>query len=54
MTTEAKALLQHTEWSIAEIAYALGFECPTYFNNHFKKNTGAIPKSFRTKEAQSV
>ena len=27
--TEAKALLQHTDWSIAEIAYALGFEYPT-------------------------
>jgi AraC family transcriptional regulator, transcriptional activator of pobA len=50
ITTEAKALLQHTEWSTAEIAYALGFEYPTYFNNHFKKMTGAIPKSFRAKQ----
>jgi AraC family transcriptional activator of pobA len=45
--TEAKALLQHTDWSIAEIAYALGFEYPTYFNNFFKKKTGHIPKSER-------
>ena len=52
IATEAKALLQHTEWSIAEIAYALGFEYPTYFNNFFKKMTGAIPKSFRTKKVQ--
>ncbi len=44
---EAKALLQHTNWSIAEIAYALGFEYPTYFNNFFKKKTGEIPKSIR-------
>lgn len=44
---EAKALLQHTDWNIAEIAYALGFEYPTYFNNFFKKNTGTNPKSFR-------
>jgi AraC family transcriptional activator of pobA len=44
---EAKALLLHTDWSIAEIAYALGFEYPTYFNNFFKKKTGAIPKSIR-------
>ena len=35
--TEAKALLQHTDWSISEIAYALGFDYPTYFNNFFKK-----------------
>ncbi len=45
--TEAKALLQHTDWSISEIAYALGFEYPTYFNNFFKKITGTTPKSFR-------
>ena len=44
---EAKALLQHTDWSVAEIAYALGFEYPTYFNNFFKKKTGQIPKSVR-------
>src|SRR6187402_1056143 len=45
--SEAKALLQHTNWSITEIAYALGFEYPTYFNNFFKKKTGEIPKSVR-------
>ncbi|MCV9928676.1 helix-turn-helix domain-containing protein [Flavobacterium sp. LS1R49] len=44
---EAKALLQHTNWNIAEIAYALGFEYPSYFNNFFKKNTGTNPKNFR-------
>lgn len=47
---EAKALLRHTDWSIAEIAYALGFEYPTYFNNFFKKKTGDIPKSFRVSD----
>lgn len=45
--SEAKALLQHTDWSIAEIAYALGFEYPTYFNNFFKKKTGQVPKTVR-------
>jgi AraC family transcriptional regulator, transcriptional activator of pobA len=45
--SEAKALLQHTKWSITEIAYALGFEYPTYFNSFFKKKTGEIPKSVR-------
>ncbi|HEY0045236.1 MAG TPA: helix-turn-helix transcriptional regulator [Flavobacterium sp.] len=45
--SEAKALLQHTDWSVAEIASALGFEYPTYFNNFFKKKTGEIPKSIR-------
>ncbi|WP_443943481.1 helix-turn-helix domain-containing protein [Pedobacter sp. AW1-32] len=45
--TEAKALLQHTDWSVAAIAYALGFEYSTYFNNFFKKATGTVPKSLR-------
>lgn len=44
---EAKALLQHTNWNISEIGFALGFEYPTYFNNFFKKLTGETPKSFR-------
>jgi len=44
---EAKAILQHTSWNISEIAYALGFEYPTYFNNFFKKQTGTSPSSFR-------
>ncbi|HVW98123.1 MAG TPA: helix-turn-helix domain-containing protein [Mucilaginibacter sp.] len=47
--SEAKALLQHTDWSTAEVAYALGFEYTTYFNNYFKKLTGTIPKSVRLK-----
>jgi AraC family transcriptional activator of pobA len=48
--SEAKALLQHTDWNIADIAYALGFEYPTYFNNFFKKITGTNPKSLRAQE----
>lgn len=47
---EAKALLQHTDWNIADIAYALGFEYPTYFNNYFKRMTGTNPKSIRALE----
>jgi AraC family transcriptional regulator, transcriptional activator of pobA len=47
ITAEAKALLQHTDWSVADIAYALGFEYPTYFNNYFKRVTGTTPKSLR-------
>ena len=47
IVNEAKALLLHTDWNVAEIAYALGFEYPTYFNNFFKKRTGLIPKSVR-------
>ncbi|WP_130735195.1 AraC family transcriptional regulator [Flavobacterium sp. J27] len=45
---EAKAILQHTDWNISEIAYALGFDYPTYFNNFFKKQTGLNPTTVRT------
>lgn len=44
---EAKALLLHTDWSVADIAYSLGFEYTTYFNNYFKKQTGHTPLSLR-------
>lgn len=47
ITTEARALLQHTTWTTAEIAYSLGFEYPTYFNNYFKRMTGIAPQSLR-------
>jgi AraC-like DNA-binding protein len=45
--TEATALLRHTDFSIAEIAYCLGFDYPNYFNNFFKKNTGLTPLAIR-------
>lgn len=44
---EAKALLLHTDWSVATIGYCLGFEYPTYFSNFFKKHTGSTPLSLR-------
>ena len=49
IVAEAKALLQHTDWTTSEIAYALGFEYPTYFNNFFKKLTGTNPSALRTR-----
>ncbi len=50
ITAEAKALLRHTDWSVADIGYALGFEYPTYFNNFFKRQTGTNPKTLRQKK----
>ncbi|GAB3800656.1 response regulator transcription factor [Spirosoma humi] len=44
---EAKALLQHTDWPVADIAYSLGFEYPSYFTLFVKKHTGLAPKQFR-------
>lgn len=48
--TEAKALLQHTNWPVADIAYSLGFDYPTYFNNFFKRLTGINPTQFRSQQ----
>ena len=50
--SEAKALLHHTNWSTAEIAYGLGFAYPTYFNNFFKKQTGTSPSALRAVRSQ--
>ncbi|MGC3945273.1 MAG: helix-turn-helix transcriptional regulator [Chryseolinea sp.] len=47
IVSEARALLLHTNWNVADIAYALGFEYPTYFNNFFKRITGTNPMSLR-------
>jgi AraC family transcriptional regulator, transcriptional activator of pobA len=44
---EAKILLAHSDWNIAEIAYSLGFEYPTYFNNFFKRQTQTTPQALR-------
>ncbi|WP_166335370.1 AraC family transcriptional regulator [Sphingobacterium chungjuense] len=48
---EAKRLLVHTKSSIAEIAYSLGFESPSYFNTFFKKRIGASPERYRKQES---
>jgi AraC family transcriptional regulator, transcriptional activator of pobA len=44
---EAKILLRHSKWGVAEIGYALGFTEPTHFNNFFKKHTASSPTKFR-------
>lgn len=47
IVSEAKAILEHTTWNVADVAYALGFEYPAYFNSYFKRVTGTDPKSYR-------
>lgn len=47
LTTEAIALLKHTNWNISEISYSLGFEEPSHFNNFFKKHTSLTPGAYR-------
>lgn len=47
---QSKVMLRHSNWSVAEIAFCLGFEYPAYFNNLFKKQIGITPKSYRIHE----
>lgn len=44
---EARALLQHTDWNIAQIGHSLGFDEPTHFANFVKKQTGTTPTALR-------
>jgi AraC family transcriptional regulator, transcriptional activator of pobA len=44
---ESKILLKYSNWSVAEIAYALGFNEATHFNNFFKKYVQISPLKFR-------
>lgn len=45
---EAKRLLAHTEMTVAEIGYMLGFEDPAYFSRFFKRETRFSPTAFRS------
>ncbi|MDO7886200.1 helix-turn-helix domain-containing protein [Hymenobacter cheonanensis] len=47
LTSEAKLLLHHTDWSVGDIADRLGFEYATYFHRFFKQHTGTTPLAFR-------
>lgn len=44
---EAKIMLKQSKWNVSEIAYSLGFQEVTHFNNFFKKHTEISPVKFR-------
>jgi len=44
---EAKALLLHSNWDVAQISYSLGFGHTSNFNIFFRKQTGQTPHRFR-------
>jgi AraC-like DNA-binding protein len=46
---EAKDLLLGSDQTIAEIAYALGFEYPQHFSKLFKQKTGMAPSEYRAR-----
>ncbi|MCK8494946.1 helix-turn-helix transcriptional regulator [Spirosoma sp. RP8] len=53
MLQEAKALLLHTDWTIAEIADSLGFSDFAHFAKFFKNETSVSPGAFRS-QAKSL
>lgn len=46
---EAKALLRHSDMTIADIGEALGFDYHNHFNRFFKQHTGSTPFAYRMK-----
>mgnify|MGYP000137020262 CR=1 FL=1 len=44
---EAKRLLTHTSLTVAQIAYQLGFQDPSYFGRFFRRSAGQTPGEFR-------
>ena len=46
---EAKRLLVHSNESIKEVAYELGYDEPTNFIKYFRKHIGSTPSEFREK-----
>ncbi len=50
LLTESKRLLYHTDQSIKEIAYTLGFTDSTNFNKWFRGKTGYTPGAYRSGE----
>ena len=47
LAQEAKLLLKHTNWAVAEIADCLGFTDTAHFCHFFKRRTGLPPGNFR-------
>jgi AraC family transcriptional regulator, transcriptional activator of pobA len=48
LTTHATMCLMHADKNISEIAFALGFEDPSYFARFYKSQTGKSPTEFRS------
>ncbi len=47
LVLEARRLLLHTQHSLKEIAFDLGFSDASYFNRFFKRETGVTPAGYR-------
>lgn len=51
LMTEARRCLAYTDWPVAEVGYALGFQDPAYFNRFFARRAGVSPGAWRARAA---
>ena len=49
LMVEARRYLQHTNASVKEIAFSLGFHDPSYFSKVFKQAVGVSPHAYKAK-----
>jgi AraC family transcriptional regulator, transcriptional activator of pobA len=49
LVTEARSLIRHTDFGIAEIAYQLNFSDPANFGKFFRTQVGESPSDYRKK-----
>jgi AraC-like DNA-binding protein len=47
LVLEARVLLKHSELTVSEIAYKLGFVDQSYFSRFFKTHTGNTPREYK-------
>lgn len=47
LLSEARSLLRHSDWPVAQIAYVLGFEEPAAFTHFFRRHTRLSPLAYR-------
>jgi AraC-like DNA-binding protein len=50
LVQQATMCLMHSDKTVSEIAYRLGYEDPSYFARFYKSQTGKTPSSFRKKQ----
>ena len=48
LVLEAKRLLLHTQMTVKEVAYLLGYDEPLHFSGFFKKKVGNSPSEYRS------
>lgn len=51
---EARRALLHSNLSVAEVGYALGFSDPAYFSRFFTRHTGCSPRRYREERTGSA